>query len=459
MNENFRTLSAVAVLLLSACVTTAPQQSAPAIELRTLPNGLRVVLAPDASAPLVHVGVYYAVGPREEPPGRAGFAHLFEHLMFEGSPHLKSGEYFDLVTSNGGRFGARTLYDLTKYNASAPSNALELLLWAEADRMSGSVVEASRFENTRQVVKNEIRQQAFERPYGRFVWIDIPEFAQTKWVNAHSIYGDTPDAKMEAIDAATPEDARAFFATYYSADNAVLVVTGDFDPARTFGWIERYFGPIPRGAARPRIDRDEPRQEVERRVSRVDDHAPRPAVAVAYHMPPRDTPGFWVMQIIDQILIEGRDSWMYESLVRRQHLTDGVWGGVSARHGTIYTTGGPNFWAVYAMHDTAVAPDALLAAMDEQLARIRDERVDDATLRRAVAKARADFLAEAASGRGDGWTDLLGQFTLFDGDPHRAEQIESIYAAVTAEMVQNTAREVLRPGNRTVLVLRTKESR
>jgi zinc protease len=452
MNENVRTLCVAGVLLLFACAATA-------IELRTLPNGLRVVLATDASAPLVHVGVYYAVGPRQEPPGRAGFAHLFEHLMFEGSPHLKSGEYFDLVTSNGGRFGARTLYDLTKYNAMAPSNVLELLLWAEADRMSGSVLEPARFENTRQVVKNEVRQLAFERPYGRFVWIDIPEFAQMKWVNAHSIYGDTPDRKMDAIDAATIEDARAFFRTYYSPDNAVLVVTGDFDPARALRWIERYFSPIPRGAPRPRIDHDEPRQEAERRVSRIDEHAPRPAVAVAYHMPSRGMPDFWVMQIIDQILIEGRDSRMYESLVRGRLLTDGVSGGVSARHGSIYTTGGPNFWTVYVMHDAAVAPEALLAAVDEQLARVRNELVDAATLRRAVAKARADFLAEAASGRGDGWADLLGQFTLFDGDPHRAEQIESIYAGVTAEMVQAVAREVLRPENRTVLLLRTKESR
>ena len=457
MNERFRTLIPIA-LLCCACASR-PARQAPAIELRTLPNGLRVVLAPDASAPLVHVGVYYAAGPREEPPDRAGFAHLFEHLMFEGSPHLKSGDYFDLVTSNGGRFGARTLYDLTKYNAMVPSNALELLLWAEADRMSGSVVEESRFNNTREVVKNEIRQQAFERPYGRFVWIDIPEFAQTKWVNAHSIYGDTPDGKIEAIDAATPADARAFFAAYYSPDNAVLVVTGDFDPVQTLAWIERDFGPIPRGKPRPPIDRAEPRQETERRVSRVDAHAPRPAVAVAYHMPPRAQPDFWVMQIIDQILIEGRDSWMYESMVRRQRLTDGVWGGVSASHGSIYTTGGPNFWTVFAMHDANVSPDALLAAMDEQIARIREQPVDDATLRRAVAKARSDFLAEANSGRGDGWADLLGQFTLFDGDPRRAAQIDAIYGAVTPEMVQATAREYLRPGNRTVLLLRTKENR
>jgi predicted Zn-dependent peptidase len=248
------------------------------------------VLSPDTTAPLVRVGVYYAVGPRQEPANARGFAHLFEHLMFEGSPNLGPGDYFKLVTSNGGRFGARTLYDFTKFNATVPSHVLELLLWAEADRMRGIRIDSSRFHAAREVVKNEIRQQAFDRPYGRFVWIDIPEVAQTKWENAHSPYGETADGNLVAIDAATLSDARAFFQDYYSPDNAALAIYGDFDPVRALRWVQHYFGDIRRRPSRPHLDPEEPRQETERRVTRVDANAPRPALAIAYHSPPATLP-------------------------------------------------------------------------------------------------------------------------------------------------------------------------
>src|ERR1051325_1628315 len=167
-------------LLLVSGVSAPPPRRIP-IETHRLANGLRVVFSRDTTVPLVHIGVYYRVGPREEPEGRAGFAHLFEHLMFEGSQHLQAGEFFKLIVASGGRFGARTLYDLTKYNVTVPTNALERTLWAEADRMSGVRIDPTRFNNARQVVKNEVRQQAFDRPYGRFVWIDLAEVAQTKW--------------------------------------------------------------------------------------------------------------------------------------------------------------------------------------------------------------------------------------------------------------------------------------
>lgn len=423
------------------------------VEYHTLSNGLRVVLSPDTTAPLVRVGLYYAAGPRQEPPARAGFAHLFEHFMFEGSGKLGPGEYFDLVTSNGGRFGARTLYDFTKYNATVPSHALELLLWAEADRMRGLRFDPARFEAVREVVKNEIRQQAFDRPYGRFVWIDIPEYAQTKWENAHSIYGDTPDGSMAALDSATLDDARAFFRSYYAPDHAALAIYGDFVPARTLAWVQRCFGDIPRGPSRPLVDRDEPRQEAERRRSRLDRNAPRPALAIAYHTPPARSPEYWALGIIDQILVQGRDSWMHEALVRRRALTEEVDGGISARHGSMYTVGGPNFWAAFAYFDREQSPDSVLAAMDREIERLRSAPVDAQTLRRAVTKARADFYAQLDAARGEGRTDMLGQLALFDDDPGRINRIEAELRAVTPALVLATAREYLRASNRTVLVL------
>nr|AFK79193.1 peptidase PqqF [uncultured bacterium F42-01] len=416
---------------------------------------MRVVLSPDTTAPLVRVGIYYAVGPRQEPRERAGFAHLFEHLMFEGSENLGPGEYFELVTSNGGRFGARTLYDFTKFNATVPSHALELLLWAEADRMRAIRIDSTRFNPVREVVKNEIRQQAFDRPYGRFVWIDIPEVAQTKWENAHSIYGETPDGSLAAIDAATPEDARTFFQKYYSPDNAALAIYGDFDSERTLGWVQRYFGDIPRGPSRPRLDREEPRQEAERRVSRVDPNAPRPGLAIAYHSPPPRSPQYWAMGIIDQILVHGRDSWMYDALVRRRAITDEVDGGISARHGSMYTVNGPNFWAAFVYFDEAQSPDSMLAAMDHEIERLRSAPVDEEALGRAITKARANFYAELNAARGEGRTDMLGQLALFDDDPERINRIEAELRSVTPVIILATAREYLRPSNRTVLTLQS----
>jgi predicted Zn-dependent peptidase len=431
----------------------APPPFVVPVEYHKLSNGLRVVLSPDTTAPLVRVGVYYAVGPRQEPRERAGFAHLFEHLMFEGSPNLGPGEYFKLVTSNGGRFGARTLYDFTKFNATVPSHVLELLLWAEADRMRGIRIDSTRFHAAREVVKNEIRQQAFDRPYGRFVWIDIPEIAQTKWENAHSPYGETADGNLMAIDAATLADAHAFFHNYYSPDNAALAIYGDFDPVRALRWVQRYFGDIPRGPSRPHLDQEEPRQETERHVTRVDANAPRPALAIAYHSPPPRSPQYWAMGIIDEILVHGTDSWMHDALVSRRAVTDDVDGGISGRHGSLYTVNGPNFWSAFVYLDRAQSPDSVLAAMDQEIERLRSAPVDLETLRRAITKARAHFYAELNAARGEGRTDMLGQLALFDDDPERINRIEAELRSVTPALVLATAREYLRPSNRTVLVL------
>ena len=429
------------------------------VEFHTLSNGLRVVLSRDANVPLARVGVYYAAGPRREPRGRGGFAHLFEHLMFEGSTQLGPGEFFKLVTSAGGRFGARTLYDLTKYNVTVPSNALDLVLWAEADRMRGLRINQERLDAVRATVKNEVRQQAFNRPYGRFVWIDIPELAQTRWENAHSIYGETPDGSMTDLDSATVADAESFYRNYYSPANAVLVVQGDIDPSHVLSLIERYFGTIPARPVAAATAVDEPPQIAEKRFTRVDRNAPRPAIAISYHLPPRSDPAFWTIAIIDQILIEGRDSWMHRALVDEHNLTEEIYGGISSRHGSMYTVNGPNFWTAFAFYDKSRPPDSLLNVMDQQIARLQAAPVDSATLARAITKARADFYSELTAGRNEGVVDMLGELTLFGDNPARINRIEDEFRSVTPQRVLSTAREYLRPENRTVLVLNTPEAK
>lgn len=429
------------------------------VQFETLSNGLKVVLSPDPAVPLARVGVYYGAGPRQERRGRGGFAHLFEHLMFEGSAQLGPGEFFQLVISNGGRFGARTLYDFTKYNVTIPSNALELILWAESDRMRGLRIDQARLDAVRATVKNEVRQQSFNRPYGRFVWIDIPELTQTRWENSHSIYGESPDGSMADLDSASVADAEAFFETYYSPANAVLVVQGDFEPTRVLAQIRNYFGDIPRRPAASVADRTEPRQTAEKRFARVDPNAPRPALAISYHLPPRSDPAFWTMGIINQILIEGRDSWMHRSLVEEKNLTDAIYGGLSAQHGSMYTINGPNFWTAFAFHDKSQSPDSLLTAMDQQIARLQAAPVDSATLARAITVARAEYYSELGAGRNEGIVDMLGQLALFGDHPSRINRIEDEFRSVTAARVRAAAREYLRPGNRTVLILNTRDSK
>jgi predicted Zn-dependent peptidase len=448
-------LAVFAVTSTADCRTRAVASTAvsplPAVTYQRLENGLRVVLARDTAVPLARVGLYFAAGAHQEPRGRAGFAHLFEHYMFEGSESLGPGEYFRLVVSNGGRFGARTLYDLTKYTSVVPSNALDLVLWAEADRLRGLRFSQDRLDAVRKTVKNE-EQQSFNSPYGRSVWIDLPELAETRWENSHSIYGDSTGSTMNALDSASLADLRSFFTTYYTPDNAVLVVEGDIDPAATLATVRARFGTIPRGPARPKRDLAEPRQESERRVTIVDRNATRPALAIGYHSPPRRSSDFWPMLAITHLLFDGRDCWMYEGVIQK-NLTDWVYGGVSARHGSIYTTNGPNFWTAYAYHDARVSPDSLLAAMDVVIDRLQRELVDDASLKRAITKARTDYFAQWSQGFGEGKLDMLGQFALFDDAPQRAYTFDAELAAITAADVQRAAREYLRRGNRTVLFL------
>ena len=200
------------------------------VEYRTLPNGLRVVMSRDTTTPTVTVAVYYHIGFRIEPRDRTGFAHLFEHLMFQGSQNLGKMQFIKLVQSNGGILNGSTRFDFTNYFEIVPANTLETFLWGEADRMRGLAITQDNLTNQQGVVKSEVRVNVLNTPYGGFPWLDMPQYANTNWYNAHNFYGDLRD-----IDAATLTDAQSFFRTYYSPGNAVLVVAGDIDPPRLGG--------------------------------------------------------------------------------------------------------------------------------------------------------------------------------------------------------------------------------
>ncbi|MEO5589882.1 MAG: pitrilysin family protein [Gemmatimonadaceae bacterium] len=415
------------------------------VQYQKLPNGLKVVLSPDKTAPTATVAVYYGVGLRNEPRNRTGFAHLFEHMMFQGSENLGKNEFIGLVQSNGGTLNGSTRFDFTNYFEIVPANTLRPMLWAEADRMRGLAIDQSNLTNQQGVVKSEVRVNVLNQPYGGFPWLDLPQYANTNWYNSHNFYGD-----LAELDAATLEDVRAFHKTFYAPNNAVLVVVGDFEAGPTLAMVKEYFGNITSAPQPAMPDLSEPRQDKEKQVKKPDAKANRPALAFAYHMPDRNTPEYYAMGLIDQILLQGNDSRLREALVKKAGLTGGVNGGINLL-GNMFNYSGPMLWTVSLFHDKDVSHSRIMAAADSVIEGLRTANVDRATLDKARVKLRSEFYDTVASGFGR--ADLLASFAMFDDDPARINRIEAGFNRVTPEIIRKTATEYLRPGNRTVLAI------
>jgi predicted Zn-dependent peptidase len=445
--------------LLSGPGLAAPAASAPvqaeasagfrvAPDYYTLPNGLKVVLLRDTAVPTATVGVYYGIGFRIEPRDRTGFAHLFEHLLFQGSENAGKGEFIDLVTNSGGAMNGSTRFDFTNYYEVVPSGALEAILWGEADRMARPVINQAVLENQQGVVANEVKVNVINQPYGGWPWLDLPQVANTNWYNAHNFYGELTD-----LENATVEDATSFHRNFYSPNNAVLVVAGDFEPGPTRAWIERYFGPIARSAPVVLPDISEPRRTEENRASRVDPLAPRPAWTVGYHVPERGTPEWFAMGLIDQLLVQGRDSRLFQEIVQERGLASGVQGGINIGLGNMYNYNGPMLWTVGLIHDADKAPADVEAAVDAVIDEFRTTPVSAADLERARTKIRSNLYGIVDEPTRFGLVDLLAVHALFDDDPTRVNDLEAGFATVTPELIQATAQAYLRPTNRTILVV------
>jgi zinc protease len=404
-----------------------------------LANGLKVVLAPDSSASLVMVGVYYAIGQRTEPVGREGFAHLFEHLMFEGSTNLPPGALIRLIESNGGTFNGNTRFDFTDYFEITPPAALERMLWAEADRMRGLVVDDAALGRQKAIVKSEIRLSYVNQPDGGFPWLDVPQVANRNWQNAHDFRG-----RPDEIDSATLADARAFHAAYYVPNNAVLVVSGAFRVSEAQAWIDKYFADIPRGEAVRRPDVTEPPQTKERRGVRIDSLAKQPVLAVAFHMPPRHTRAFWAMVLIDQMLVQGHDAWLGD---------DAVFGGTNLQ-GNFYNYEGPMLWTIAAQYRSLDQTDTIVRSIQDALARLRKRPVGSTALRVARQKAHSAYYDILDYLGGFGRLDLLASFALFDDDPTEINRIETSLDEVTPADIRTAARDYLSPRQATIYVRR-----
>jgi predicted Zn-dependent peptidase len=420
------------------------------VEYYKLPNGLRVVLSEDHTAPIVCVGVYYRIGFRIEPRNRTGFAHLFEHMMFQGSANLGKMEFIKLVQSNGGTLNGSTRFDFTNYYEVLPSNKLETALWAEADRMGGLAVTEENLKNQQGVVGNEVKVNVLNRPYGGFPWIDLPMAANSNWYNAHNFYGDLTD-----IEAAKLDEVQKFFATYYAPNNAALAIVGDINIAEAKKFVEKYFGPIKPADVPPQPDLTEPRQEKEKIIKKTDALAPRPALAIGYHMPDRNTPEYYAMGLIEQMLIEGDDALLYKELVQKRGITDSVEGAINAL-GTMFNYNGPMLLFADVRYDPSTKADDVLKAMDAAIDPLREKPVDPQLLERAKVKLRSGMYDSMERLGGFGLMDMLASFALFDDDPARVNSLDGKFEQVTPDLVLKTAREYLRPGNRTVIELEPK---
>jgi zinc protease len=416
------------------------------IESTTLPNGLKVVIAPDASAPVVTVGVYYKIGFRLEPRGRSGFAHLFEHMMFQGSANAPKMQHIKLINSSGGLLNGSTHYDVTNYYESVPSNALDRVLWLEADRMRALKVDDENLRNQRDVVKEEVRVNVMNQPYGGFPWLDLPPVAFRNWANAHNFYGDFAD-----LDAADLSDVQSFFKTYYVPNNAVLLILGDVKSGEGIALAAKYFSDIPAGPPPPFADPAEPQQREERRGDVEEKFGTLPAMAIGYNIPQRRTSEWNAMALLDQALHGGRAGRIYRDLVLEKQIAVEADGGID----DIFGYNGPTQMVTRLLHKPEYSSEKTLAAFDAAIHEMQNAAIWEDELNQLKVKWRSDYFSTLEGGRGGmpryGLMHLLACFTLFDNEPHLVNSILDGFDAVKPAEIQSVAQKYLRPENRAIV--------
>jgi predicted Zn-dependent peptidase len=425
--------------------TAAPQF---AIHRAVLENGLRVVLAPDRSAPVVAVAVHYDVGFRSEPEGSTGFAHLFEHMMFQGSEHVDKMEHAQLVQANGGTLNGSTTPDYTNYFEVLPSGALELALFLEADRMRSVRITRENLDNQISVVKEEIRVNVLNRPYGGFPWINLADVMFDTFANSHNGYGSFVD-----LESATLDDAADFFARYYAPGNAVLTIVGDFEADDAVDLVERHFGDIP-GRRVPRHGSfAEPLPTGPRRGTHRDPHAPTPAAALGYRVPDpvNEVAESTALAVASALLTDGEASRLQQRLVRDLGLVTGVQSWLGTFGGAVVPfERDPTRFQILVFYPDSRLLDQIVDAVDSEIARLiadpGTERLDE-----VIARATSTYLRSADSFMSRALA--ISPFELFWGRAELINELPTILADVTPEAVSEAAARWLDPTRRVTLEL------
>jgi zinc protease len=416
------------------------------VDYKKLPNGLRVVTSEDHSAPVVIVEVMYRIGFRIEPRDRTGFAHLFEHMMFQGSEHVGKFEHVRIVNENGGALNGSTRFDHTNYFELMPSNALELAMWLEADRMRSLKITPENLKNQQDVVSEEVRVNVLNQPYGAFEWLGLPQQANKNWYNAHNFYGDLTDLK-----AATLDDVKKFFDTYYTPNNAVLVVVGDTTPAEVMKLAEKHFGGISSRTAPPRPDIGEPPQTQEKFVTEGDKLARTPALAFGYHLPERMTRDFFALTILDPLLVSDESAKLYQALIKENQIASDVSGGFNYGLGNNWDYNGPMLYTFRVDYRPDLKGPDVLKVVDKVIEAVQEHGITEDELRQAKVNLRSSFLENLEGGGIPlfGRSDLLAALALYDDNPNRINTILADLDKVTAAEVQAAAKKWLTPANRT----------
>jgi zinc protease len=417
------------------------------IDQRTLDNGLRVISSPDHIAPSVAVNIWYDVGSRDEEPGRTGFAHLFEHVMFQGSAHVASGQHIGLLQAAGAVVNATTWFDRTNYFETLPTGGLDLALWLEADRMATllDALTQENLDNQREVVKEEKRQRYDNVPYG-----DVMELLNTLTFPPDHPYGHTTIGSMEDLDAATLDDVHAFFRRHYVPNNAVLSIVGDVEPEDAFERAEIYFGdltpssPPGKPAAGPLGPlSDNPRTEATGKV-------PADAVYFTWRLPAHGGPGFDALDLAFSILGHGQTSRLHKHLIRATEHAE------STAASTMGLIGGNSFGFSYARARDGVSPDQLEQEMSELINQLLTEGPTEEELRRAKAQFERHWLHELA--RVDSRADALGEYATLHSDPRLINSRIAEITAIDQSDVQAAMDEWLRPDQRATLIYRREAS-
>jgi predicted Zn-dependent peptidase len=433
----------LAGLTLSAptLAATADQWTVP-VAVKKLDNGLTVVISEDHSAPVVGVSVVYHVGMRLEPRNRTGFAHLFEHLMFQGTPNAKKGVFDSVITGGGGNNNGSTRPDFTNYIETAPVSSLDAILWLEADRMKTLDFNPENLKNQQDVVKEEIRVNVKNQPYGSFYWLDISQQAFQKWENNHDGYGS-----FEDLENASLKDVADFHRDYYGPNNAVLSIAGDITPQDGFALAQKYFGGIPARATPAAPDFREGLGTQEKRVQQSDALAQVPAIAAAWKMPDRGSKDQAPMAVLGALLGGGDASRFYQGLVKGRELAlnvESLYGLTSE-----WEYDGPTLFTVFAMYKPSTDADTVLKGMDEEIARVAREGADDATLARVKTQLLAGWYNNLESFQDR--ADVLAKLQTLWGDAKVANQVPGWIQSVTSDDLKRVAATYLTPANRTVI--------
>jgi zinc protease len=437
------TLVAVAGALTISASAQAARWQIP-VATKTLPNGLTVVVSEDHSAPTFGMVMVYRIGFRLEPKGRTGFAHLFEHMMFEGTPASPKGTLQRVIDGGGGVNNGSTRYDYTNYTCTAPLSALDPIMWLEADRMKALDFSEKNLANQKEVVKEEIRVNVKNKPYGLFFWTDLSAKAFDKWENAHDGYGSFAD-----LDASNVKDVESFFNSYYGPNNAVLTIVGDVSAAEIFAKAEKYFGPIPMRPVPRLSDVAEPLNKGERSATESDPLARVPAVAVGWKMPARGTKDQLPAAVLGDVLMNGEASRLYQSLVKGKQLMIEVQGGMNWPLGDPWTYNGPTLLVVFGLYKPTTDARTVVAALDEEVAKIARDGVPAEELQRIKTKMESDFYSDIELPLNR--ANKLGILQLFTGNAGSLNDIPAQLAAVTSADLQRVATTYLTTANRTVI--------